>query len=359
MGKIRVLVVDDSALIRRLITDLLNEDSEIEVVGIAGNGQQALLKTEQLNPDLITLDVEMPVMDGLSCLRELRKIHAKLPIIMFSTLSERGSSATLEALSLGASDYVTKPSSASGVAEASNRVRDELIPKIKALCHRRILSSLAGKSSEKSVSAPSQTPPRRSDRAITAALSKVDVVAIGVSTGGPNALAELIPALGKSLPVPVLIVQHMPPLFTRLLAERLANVSGAKCREGAEGLPVLPGEIYIAPGGTHLVVKRGRDGVTMHLNEEPPENSCRPAVDVMLRSVAQAYGAKVLTVILTGMGQDGMKGCESIRAAGGHVFAQDEATSVVWGMPGAVAAAGLADKILPLQELAPAILARV
>jgi len=351
MDKIRVLIVDDSAVIRRLLSDLLKEDPQIEVVGMAGNGELALPKIQQLHPDLVTLDVEMPVMDGLETLKALRKTHPKLPVIMFSTLTERGSSATMDALSLGASDYVTKPANVGSVIEGMGRIREDLIPKIKALCGRT--SPFAA------VPAPQRIEARFPRIARGSRGAGIDIVAIGVSTGGPNALAELMPALGKNFPVPVVIVQHMPPLFTRLLAERLGAISGFKCQEGSAGQMLRPGQLWVAPGGFHMETERVRDGVILQLNEERPENSCRPAVDVLFRSVAKAYGSKVLSIVLTGMGQDGLKGCEAIAAAGGQVLVQDEASSIVWGMPGAVSAAGLADKVLPLKELAPEILRRI
>jgi two-component system chemotaxis response regulator CheB len=353
MDKIRVLIVDDSAVIRRLLSDLLKEDPQLEVVGMAANGEIALPKIQQLHPDIVTLDMEMPVMDGLQTLQALRKTHQKLPVIMFSTLTERGSSATLDALAMGASDYVTKPANVGSVIEGMERIREDLIPKIKALCRRHDPAVTPFKTG--SAAAP---PPVRFTRSAKAS-GGIDVLAIGVSTGGPNALAELLPALGKNFPVPVVIVQHMPPLFTRLLAERLGNISGFRCQEGVAGQLIRPGQVWVAPGGFHMETERVREGVILHLHEEKPENSCRPAVDVLFRSVAKSYGSKVLAVILTGMGQDGLRGCEVIQAAGGQILAQDEASSVVWGMPGAVAHAGLAEKVLPLKALAPEILKRV
>jgi two-component system chemotaxis response regulator CheB len=353
MDKIRVFIVDDSAVIRRLLSDLLKEDPQIEVIGMAGNGELALPKIQQLHPDLVTLDMEMPVMDGLETLKVLRKTQPKLPVIMFSTLTERGSSATMDALSIGASDYVTKPANVGSVIEGMGRIREELIPKIKALC---------------AVKLPAPTPQPallRPEFRLTRPVRRpaqgggIEILAIGVSTGGPNALAELMPALGKNFPVPVVVVQHMPPLFTRLLADRLGAISGFKCREGVEGELLRPGQLWVAPGGFHMVTERVRDGVMLHLHDEKPENSCRPAVDVLFRSVAKCYGAGVLSVVLTGMGQDGLKGCEAISAAGGQILVQDEASSVVWGMPGAVSNAGLAEKVLPLGELGPEILRRL
>ena len=353
MDKIRVFIVDDSAVIRRLLSDLLKEDPHIEVIGMAANGELALPKIQQLHPDLVTLDMEMTVMDGIETLKALRKSQPKLPVIMFSTLTERGSSATMDALSLGASDYVTKPANVGSVIEGMGRIREELIPKIKALCASKFTAPT-----------PQPSPPRpefRSTRPVrrSAQGGGIEILAIGVSTGGPNALAELMPALGKNFPVPVVVVQHMPPLFTRLLADRLGAISGFKCREGAEGELLRPGQLWVAPGGFHMVTERVRDGVMLHLHDEKPENSCRPAVDVLFRSVAKCYGAGVLSVVLTGMGQDGLKGCEAVSAAGGQILVQDEASSVVWGMPGAVSNAGLAEKVLPLSELGPEILRRL
>ena len=350
MNKIRVLLVDDSAVIRRLLTDTLAHDPDIEVIGMAGNGEIALAKIEQLKPDIITLDIEMPVMDGLATLKALRKIHPKLPVIMFSTLTERGSTATMDALALGASDYVAKPANVGGVLAGMDKIRDDLIPKIKALCHRTPVLKATPQAF---------SPASRISRAAGAPGAGVEILAVGVSTGGPNALAEFVPALGRRFPVPIVIVQHMPPLFTRLLAERLAAVSGILCKEGFEGAILRPGELWIAPGGFHMEVEKAGPSYRLRLTEEPPENSCRPAVDVLFRSVAKVFGSKTLAVVLTGMGQDGLRGAEHIRAAGGFTLVQDEASSVVWGMPGAVANAGLAEKILPLKELAAEVVARV
>lgn len=345
MPKIRVLIADDAVVIRRMVSDCLGADPDIEVVGTAPNGQIALAKIPQVNPDVVTLDVEMPVMDGLQTLAAIRKVYPKLPVIMFSTLTERGATTTLDALSLGASDYVAKPANSGSVAVSIQRIREELIPKIRALCQHLPARSTA---------VPAVLPPRK-----TIETSPVEVVAIGVSTGGPNALSTLLPALAKDFPVPIVIVQHMPPLFTRLLAERLTMLSGRKTREGYTDALLAPSEVWLAPGDFHLEVFRALDGVRLRVNTAPPENSCRPAVDVLFRSVAQVFGPAALAVVLTGMGQDGLRGCHCIREAGGQVLAQDESTSVVWGMPGAVTQAGLADKVLPLPELAAEIERRV
>lgn len=351
MKKIRVLIVDDSTVIRRLLSDSLAADPAIEVAGTAANGKIALAKMPQVNPDIITLDMEMPEMDGLTTLVELRKLYPKLPIIMFSTLTQRGAEATLDALARGANDYVTKPANVGSVTAAIQNVQNELLPKIKMFCGMR-----------PSFVAPSRpvTPVNRIAQAVAspAARSKshpAEVVVIGTSTGGPNALASVIPKIPADFPLPILIVQHMPPIFTTHLAARLNQLSPLKVAEAAEGDVLEPGTIWIAPGNYHMALRRSGTQVRISLNQNPPENSCRPAVDVLFRSAAQVYGPSVLSVVMTGMGQDGQRGCEVIRDAGGRVIAQDEATSVVWGMPGSVVNAGLSDQILPLNRIADEI----
>lgn len=347
--KTRVLIVDDAVVIRRIVTDVLSADPEIEVVGAAANGKIALSKIPQVNPDLVTMDMEMPEMDGIATLRELRKTHRKLPVIMFSTLTSRGASATLEALACGANDYVTKPANVGSVATAMARIREELIPKIKALCPRAA-----------PIPATPVTPFRRPMHLRTPSLVRsIEAVVIGVSTGGPNALAEVIPALPGDLPVPVLIVQHMPPVFTKVLAERLDQKSKLRCKEIEDGDVISPGTVYIAPGDFHAAVERVGTKAVLRLNQDVPENSCRPAADVLMRTAAAAYGPATLGVVLTGMGTDGCRGAQAILEAGGSVFVQDEATSIVWGMPGYVTRAGFADKQVPLQEVAAEITRRV
>lgn len=364
--KIRIMLVDDSAVIRRLLTDVLAGDPQLEVIGSAQNGQVALEKLPALNPDIIILDVEMPVMDGLETLTEIRKRQPRLPVIMFSSITERGAAVTLEALGRGANDYVTKPANTGNMMMSLQRVRDELIPRIKVFC-RHLLDSatLALPVERPAVPKPPARPeavvrpfPAPTSRA-SAARPRVDVVAIGVSTGGPNALAALLPRLPAHFPVPILIVQHMPPIFTRLLAERLAALSALPVAEAAAGEVLQPGQIRLAPGGAHLALERQGAQVRLQLNQDPPENSCRPAVDVLFRSVAATYRSNALAVVLTGMGNDGLRGCEAIRNAGGQVLVQDEASSVVWGMPGFVAKAGLADGQIALSQMAGEILNRV
>lgn len=348
MRKIRVLVVDDSTVIRRLLTSVLSEDQEIEIAATAPNGKIALAKMPQIKPDVVTLDIEMPEMNGLETLLELRKQYPKLPVIMFSTLTERGAEATLEALANGASDYVTKPANVGSVTEAMQNVRRELVPKIKHLCpwYGKTEVRTARVAPRVLPAAPSIPDTHKPNS------SRIEVVAIGVSTGGPNALMQVLPQIPKTFPVPIVIVQHMPPLFTKHLADRLNHLSAIEVVEGKPGDPLRAGTAYIAPGDWHMVVKQAGIQPQLEMHQAPPENSCRPAADVLFRSVAQIYGAHALAVVLTGMGHDGLQGAESIRKAGGRILAQDEASSVVWGMPRAIVDAGLADQILPLDAVA-------
>jgi two-component system chemotaxis response regulator CheB len=352
MAKIRVLVVDDSAVIRRLVSDVLSADAAIEVVGVAANGRVALDKITQLKPDLVTMDVEMPELDGLQALKEIRKTNQRLPVVMFSNLTDRGAATTIEALSAGASDYVTKSSNVGSTTMAMARIREQLIPKVKALCG--LGSSEFQVPSSESTRNPKSGPADKTQNST----GRVEIVTIGVSTGGPNALAELLPAFPADLPLPIVIVQHMPPVFTRLLAERLSAASAITVREGVAGEEIKPGVAWIAPGDFHMVLEKTAGGARIKLNQEQPENSCRPAVNPLFRSAAHIFGAATLGVILTGMGQDGLRGCEQIAEAGGQILAQDEASSVVWGMPGFVARAGLAEKVLPLNQIAGEITRR-
>jgi len=347
MAPIRILVVDDSVVIRKLLSETLSGDRALEVIATASDGRIALAKIAQLKPDLVTLDIEMPVMNGLETLTALRKLYPKLPVIMFSTLTEHGAAATLDALSLGASDYATKPSNTGSPALAIERIRAELIPKIKALCGIAPMKVMPPPGSRPTLKVREKFKPR------------IEIVAIGTSTGGPNALAEVLPRIPNDFPVPIVVVQHMPPIFTRLLAERLAGRSAIPVEEGSPGAVLSPGHAWIAPGNFHMKVTRTGLTSRLNLNQGPPENSCRPAVDVLFRSVAAAYGANVLGVVMTGMGSDGVLGAQDICDAGGNVIIQDENSSVVWGMPGLVHASGLDDAAYPLDQLAPEITRRV
>ena len=348
----RILIVDDSAVMRSLLRSVVCSEAGLEVAGTAGDGETALSAIESLRPDLELLDVEMPVMDGLVTLKKLRARGQKMPVIMCSSLTQRGAKVTIEALASGASDYVAKPSGQSNREQATRALAQELIPKIQALTSQTQANPPA------SVRAPlilPMAPPFKAQP-----ISSVPVaLAIGVSTGGPAALDILLPALPGSYPLPVLIVQHMPELFTKLFAERLNGRCAMRVHEACEGEPVQAGTIYIAKGNWHLEVLAGaRPGTphTLHLTQGAPENHCRPAVDVLFRSVAAVYGSGALAVVLTGMGSDGMMGCRMIRDSGGGVLAQDQATSTVWGMPGAVCNAGLAQRVLALDAIVPEIL---
>lgn len=345
MSRIRVLVVDDAVVVRRLLTTVIESDPDLEVVGVAANGVIALNKLDQLQPDIVTLDVEMPEMDGLAALAEIRKRSRTLPVIMFSTLTERGASATMEALSLGASDYVTKPANVGSVTMAMEAVRSELIPRIKALCAR-------------SVAPPPPAPPPRAPSAAAPLTGRADVVAIGSSTGGPNALGTVLNQLPEGFELPIVITQHMPPVFTKYLAQRLDGSTHIRVREAAHGDRLEPGLALVAPGDFHMSVQRTGTSVSVVLDQTPQVNFCRPAVDVMFRSLVPVYGGNVLAVVLTGMGHDGRDGCAALKQLGAEVIAQDQATSVVWGMPGAVYAAGLADRVLALDEIGGAIAQR-
>jgi two-component system chemotaxis response regulator CheB len=356
MPPIRILIVHDSAVFRRALSNLLAPDPEIAVVGTAGNGVQALAQIADTKPDLVTLDIDLRGMDGVETLVEIRKRYPKLPVIMFSTLTDRGAIATFDALERGASDYVAQ--SVRQTSELSpERMSAELTRKIKSLCAARTPVphfSLKLPSTTRTPNlavASALTPPRT--------LPRVDVVAIGASTGGPNALSSLIAQLPRDFAVPVLIVQHMPPLFTRTLAERLNTLGRLKVREGIDGAVLQPGEAWIAPGDQHMTVSRKETDFVIGLNHGPTENSCRPAVDVLFRSVAQTYKANVLAIVLTGMGSDGTRGSAVIREAGGQIIVQDEASSVVWGMPGSVVAAQVADHIYPLDRIGLEALRRV
>ena len=387
--KARVFVVDDSIVIRKILTDILAADPAIDVAGTASNGKMALQKLPDLKPDLVTLDIEMPEMDGLETLRHIRRDYPRLPVIMFSSLTAEGASATLDALSLGASDYVTKPANVGSVTAGMNAIREQMIPKIHALCRiggtaqaasmapiagpttslARTMPTVGTKPAElaspaRTASSGLSTPAQMSPSAPVVARPptgsrRVDAVVIGSSTGGPNALATLWAGLSGTLAVPVFVVQHMPPMFTTLLAERLDKVGTVTTREAVHDGVVTPGTCWLAPGDHHMLLARGRSGECVRLNQDAPESSCRPAVDPLFRSAARLYGPGVLAVVLTGMGSDGKLGAEAVRAAGGQVVVQDDATSVVWGMPGAVANAGLADAVLPLDRIAAEINHRV
>ncbi|MCO7219853.1 chemotaxis response regulator protein-glutamate methylesterase [Klenkia sp. PcliD-1-E] len=349
MPPIRVMVVDDSIVVRKIVTDVLGADPAIEVVGTAVNGKVALAKVDQLRPDVITMDIEMPEMDGIAAVRALRGAGRRTPIIMFSTLTERGASATFDALAAGADDYVTKPANVGSVQQSMESVRAQLIPRIKVLTGRPAGLPAAPAAAPRTT-APPPAPVARGARKAPA------VLVVGSSTGGPDALTKVLPRLPRDFPLPVLVVQHMPPVFTTQFAARLDRLSALDVVEATAGTPIAPGTVHIAPGDFHLTVAPGAGPRRTALDQGAPENFCRPAVDVLFRSAVAAYDGAVLAVVLTGMGSDGKLGAGQVRAAGGTVVAQDQATSVVWGMPGAVTQAGHADEVVPLDRVADTVL---
>jgi two-component system chemotaxis response regulator CheB len=343
----RVLIVDDSAVVRSLLRTVISADPSLEVAATAADGVAALQTLDSVRPDIILLDVEMPNLDGLETLRSLRSRGFSTPVIMVSAVTQRGARVTIEALAIGASDYVTKPAGQSDRETALRILAQDLLPKIQALT---VGAAAMPAYPECTVE------PKESIRTTPTAPS---VVVIGVSTGGPAALDILLSAIPEGFRLPILIVQHMPELFTGPLADRLNQRCNLRVQEATEGAPVVPGVIYIARGNWHMeVVSAAGTGPTptLHLHQGPLENHCRPAVDALFRSAAALFGAGTLGVVLTGMGSDGLSACRVIRAKGGVVLAQDRATSAVWGMPGAVTLAGLAQRVLPLSAIAPEIL---
>jgi len=352
--RVRVLIVDDSVVIRRLVSHALEQDPILEVVGTASNGAIGMQRIPQLNPDVVTLDIEMPDMDGLEMLRRIRREYPQLRVIMFSTLTERGAAKTFEALSLGADDYVAKVSNEGSLNLSMDRLREEMIPKIMQFFRPPGQNRVAAR--PEPVRIPVAAPVKPVPQAPPGMKLHPKVVVIGVSTGGPTALGEILPMLPSYFDLPILVVQHMPPLFTRLLAERLDATCKVRVEEATQDRRVEPGKILIAPGDFHMKLTSDEGGVRVVLDQSPRQNSCRPAVDALFASTGEVYGGAVLAVMLTGMGQDGLRGTEILKARGASVLAQDEASSVVWGMPGAVVSAGLADRVLPLDQVVPEIL---
>ena len=340
---VKVLVVDDSAVIRGVITRQLTSDPGIEVLASASDGEQAVRKVRDFPVDVVVLDIEMPVMDGLTALPLILAARPGVKVIMASTLTTRMADISLRALRLGASDYVPKPEG--GITSAEDFQR-ELVGKVKALgAKRRSAAAMSG------AAFPAPIAPTTAARPSHTRMTP-QVIAIGGSTGGPAALMTVFEHL-KTVRQPILVTQHMPASFTTMLAEHLGKVSGKVTAEARDGEPVANGRVYVAPGGWHMTVARVAGLPTIQLNQEPPEHFCRPAVDPMLRSMAKIYGPSLTAVILTGMGADGALGCQAVSEAGGRFITQDEATSVVWGMPAAAAKTGLAEHILPLPQIGP------
>lgn len=354
---IRVMVVDDSIVIRGLISRWLNALDDIEVVVACRNGQDAVDQIAKANVDLVVLDIEMPVMDGLTALPLLLKASPGVRVLMASTLTRRNADISMKALALGATDYVPKPE-ATKSGHASAEFQEDLINRIRAIGGKKI--GLVTRPLARTTVAPTRAKVaqgnagQRDDIAtVPASRMRPKVLAIGSSTGGPKALFEVFEGLKPVLAkVPVVVTQHMPPTFTAILAEHIAGVTGGRCIEGADGMKIEAGSVYIAPGGTHMLLKKRGADVVIKLDDGEPVNFCKPAVDPMLESMVPIYGAGILSCILTGMGHDGCDGARKVQSQGGTVIAQDEASSVVWGMPGAVAQAGICHKIVPLGQVA-------
>ncbi len=349
-NRIRVLIVDDSVVVRLMLMQLIQEDPLLMVAGAESSGHAALARLSELRPDVVILDVEMPGMNGVETVAAIRARDARLPVIMFSSYTEDGAAVTIEALSRGASDFVTKPSQTASADAAMNLVREQLLTKIKALGKvRRPPPNVAPRDAEDSSASWSAVRKR----------PVIEIVCLAASTGGPEALELVLTAFPANFPVPITIVQHMPPFFTKQLARRLSEKCAIRVREAQSGETLEAGTALIAPGDFHLQVRRRDSRCYAITNALPPENSCRPAADVLFRSAAEEFGNQALGVVMTGMGQDGLKGSEALRNAGSRVVVQDEATSIIWGMAGSVARAGFASTVLPLDKIAPEIIRRV
>jgi len=345
---IKVLVVDDSAFMRKAITNMLQSDPAIKVVGTAKDGLDGVDKAVALSPDIITLDVEMPGMDGITALKVIMD-KKPTPVLMVSSLTVDGAKATLDALALGAVDFI--PKNLSDLSSNIVKIRAELIEKVKAVAGKRVRRRLAAPQPKAAEQSPHLQYVHKSSRGGTA------VVAIGTSTGGPKALQDMLPMLPKEFPVPILIVQHMPAAFTKPFSERLNETCRLEVVEASEGEPLRPGKAYLAPGGLHMKLKRiGPIEIGVKLDHEPSDYIHRPSVDVMMNSVAEFYPGRCIGVIMTGMGADGKEGMTKIKATGGKTLAQDEDSCIVYGMPKAVVDAGLADRVVSLERLAGELL---
>ena len=349
---LRVLIVDDSRIFRGVIEEVLADRNDVKLVGSVWSGEKALDACRQSLPDFVTLDIEMPGIGGLETLKALRDLsvarHHPIGVLLISSYTRRGAAVTIEGLHEGAFDFIAKPDSADEQANAIT-LREQLFEKLDAY-----RSSRASRMFPTTVRAPARRPISSARRA-----THFQAVVIGASTGGPEALVRLLPVLAPLCPVPMFLVQHLPPDFSDYFAKSLSQRCGGRVVEAADGTVAEPGVLYVSPGGKHLVVNSRGGHVVMGFSTAPPENGCRPAVDVLFRSAAAAYNGHVLAVVLTGMGNDGAKGATVLKRAGAHVVVQDEATSVVWGMPGSTVAAGAADEVLPLDQIAPAMLSHL
>lgn len=356
---IRTLVVDDSALYRKFVASVLNEIPEVEVVGTASNGRIGLEKIKSLQPDMITLDLEMPVLDGLGLLRELADQKIDVASIIISSITAEGAKATNAALHLGAFDFVLKPIG-EGPDESRRQLERDLAPKIHA-CIGALRSRIA-----KSPAAGSSVRESKSDDSIERMTKSVDairrdpsIVCIGVSTGGPVALNQVLPKLPADFPCPILLVQHMPPLFTKNLADDLNQKCALDVQEATNGMAVEAGHILIAPGGSQMRIAQVNGKPIVQITNDPPEKSCKPSVDYLFRSIAHLYGNRTVAAILTGMGDDGTLGCKLLKRAGALIVTEDEPSCVVYGMPRSVVEAGVADQVVPLEGVADCLMAAV
>lgn len=350
---IQALVVDDSALYRKFVASVLKEIPEVEVIGTASNGRIALEKIKSLKPDFITLDLEMPELDGLGLLRELSLLNMELPTVMISSLTADGAKATNTALQLGAFDFVLKPVGKSP-EESRKQLRKDLAPKIQASLSTLRRKQRANRSRSTNESHPAATRPKIQNKSATAGVVRPqpEIVGIGVSTGGPVALNKVLPGLPADFPCPILLVQHMPPLFTKSLADDLNRICPIEVLEAADGMVAKPGQVLIAPGGSQMKIAKINREPVVQITDDAPERSCKPSVDYLFRSIAHHYGNRAVGTILTGMGDDGTVGCQLMKNKGALIVAQDEASCVVYGMPRSVAEAGLVDQVVPLNDIA-------
>jgi two-component system chemotaxis response regulator CheB len=357
---LKVLIVDDTVVYRKIVTDVLAEIPGIETVGSAHNGKAALLKIKTLQPDLLTLDIEMPEMSGLELLERLQSEHPQVGAIMLSTLTREGGAMTMRALELGAFDFIPKPQSGS-MADNKRAVKEALVPMLKAFQRSRAIRGAirnTGLGYSKPVPGSTASKPSTMGFSPRKPSGPSSIVAIGISTGGPNALARVLPQLPADIGVPVVIVQHMPAMFTQSLARSLDNKCALEIDEAVNGEPLRPGKVYIAPGGKQMKIVAGPDGKerVIKITNDPPENSCKPSVDYLFRSVAELYVGRATGVIMTGMGSDGTAGLMQMKTNGAFVIAQDESSCVVFGMPKEPIQRGIVDVVSPLNQISKAII---
>ena len=371
--QIRILVVDDTVVYRKIVSDIIAEQPDMEVVGIAANGRIALQKIQQLHPDLLTLDLEMPEIDGLGVLTELKKQTNPPGAIMLSAFTDAHATATINALELGAFDFVLKPSGSS-LQQSKDALTNDLCSRIRMFARtrklRNINKNIAGNTKSGSpyttatltentyneaTQSTQSTQPAISKMVFNAPPANIEIIGLGISTGGPQSLTKMMPSLPGNLPVPLLIVQHMPPMFTKSLADDLDKKCAVSVCEAADGQPVESACVYIAPGGKQMKIVKDNNQTIIKITDDPPENSCKPSVDYLFRSISLLYGAHTLGIVMTGMGNDGTLGCRLLKRKGARIILQDKDSCVVYGMPRQPAEEGLADIIAPLDKIADEI----